>query len=186
MSPISHELARAAWTQAWQVTALIVVVALATRLLARNRPHLAHILWLIVLIKCVTPPVFSSAGGVFCWIQTESSSRSIEVDHPDLPRLQQDPVGWALPTKNEQFPSAEQGAERWPLPTEPSVAEVVVDWQTPEPVRADNGQWPSAITMLFGAWALGTFGILAVGVVRWGICSRRIRRCGCRTDRSFD
>ena len=79
MIPTGDELARAAWTQAWQVTVLIVVVALSTRLLARNRPHLAHALWLVVLLKCVTPPVWSSASGAFCWVQSASSDKSMEL-----------------------------------------------------------------------------------------------------------
>ena len=48
------------FTQLWQVTLVGVVVLLITRLFAKNRPHLAHVLWVLVLLKCVTPPVFSS------------------------------------------------------------------------------------------------------------------------------
>ena len=56
-------------TQTWQVTVLIVVVALLARLAAANRPQLAFALWLVVLIKCVTPPLWSSPSGAFCWLQ---------------------------------------------------------------------------------------------------------------------
>lgn len=56
-------------TQVWQVTLLIVVVVCANRWLSSRRPHLAHLLWLVVLVKCVTPPLWCSAGGVFCWLQ---------------------------------------------------------------------------------------------------------------------
>lgn len=55
--------------QLWQVTLLILLVWLLTRWLARNRPHLAHALWLVVLVKCVTPPLWSSPSGLFCWLQ---------------------------------------------------------------------------------------------------------------------
>jgi len=58
-----------ATAQSLQVAALAAVVALAVRAFARNRPHLAHALWLIVLVKCLTPPVWSSPAGVFCWLQ---------------------------------------------------------------------------------------------------------------------
>ena len=57
--------------QLWQVTALIVLVAIVNRRLAGRLPHLAHVLWLIVLVKCLTPPLWSSASGVFCWLQPE-------------------------------------------------------------------------------------------------------------------
>ena len=55
--------------QAWQITLLIVVVAGINRWLSRKRPHLAHALWLVVLVKCVTPPMWSSPSGMFCWLQ---------------------------------------------------------------------------------------------------------------------
>ncbi len=61
-------LAPAAWAQFWQVTAVVLVAAIVTRCLLRSRPHLAYMVWLLVLIKCLTPPVVSSRAGVFCWI----------------------------------------------------------------------------------------------------------------------
>ena len=70
----SRELGQAVWCQLWQVTVLIVIVALAVRIFARNRPHLAHVLWLVVLVKCLTPPVWSSPTGLFCWLQTMSGA----------------------------------------------------------------------------------------------------------------
>ena len=60
-----------AWNQLWQVTLVVTVVALATRLFARERPHLAYWLWVLVLAKCLTPPVFSSPTGVFSWARAE-------------------------------------------------------------------------------------------------------------------
>jgi beta-lactamase regulating signal transducer with metallopeptidase domain/S1-C subfamily serine protease len=62
MTPAAH----LAITQFWQLTALIVAVALSVRLTARRRPHLAHVLWLVVLAKCLTPPLLASPGGIFC------------------------------------------------------------------------------------------------------------------------
>ena len=58
-----------AWTQTWQVTVLIAAIALLVRLAAANRPQLAFVLWLVVLVKCVTPPLWSSPSGAFCWLQ---------------------------------------------------------------------------------------------------------------------
>ena len=56
-------------TQAWQITALAIVVAVVAKLVAKNRPHLAHALWVLVLIKCVTPPVWGHSLGVFSQLQ---------------------------------------------------------------------------------------------------------------------
>jgi beta-lactamase regulating signal transducer with metallopeptidase domain/type II secretory pathway component GspD/PulD (secretin) len=57
------------WAQVWQVTLLALVVWALVRTLGRDRPHLASVLWLVVLIKCITPPIVSSPAGVFCWLQ---------------------------------------------------------------------------------------------------------------------
>jgi beta-lactamase regulating signal transducer with metallopeptidase domain len=49
----------AAWTQLWQLTAVIIAVGAATTL-CRRRPHLAYALWMVVLAKAVTPPIFTT------------------------------------------------------------------------------------------------------------------------------
>ena len=55
-----------------QVTVVILVVGLVTRLVCRNRPYVALALWLVVLIKCVVPPLIYSPSGVFCWVDSIS------------------------------------------------------------------------------------------------------------------
>ena len=40
----TDELIGLAWPQLWQVTALLAIVAVATRLVCRRRPHLAYVL----------------------------------------------------------------------------------------------------------------------------------------------
>ena len=66
---MATELTWMAWNQAWQLTALIVIAIAIARFAARRRPHLAHVVWLVVLAKCVTPPIVSSPAGLFCWLQ---------------------------------------------------------------------------------------------------------------------
>ena len=61
-------------TQTWQVTLLIVIVWSTTRLFAKDRPHLAHILWALVLIKCLTPPLWSSPASAFSWMGSDDVS----------------------------------------------------------------------------------------------------------------
>jgi beta-lactamase regulating signal transducer with metallopeptidase domain len=50
-----------------QLSVAIVVVGAVTRLFCRRRAHLAYVLWLLVLVKALTPPVWSSRVGVFGW-----------------------------------------------------------------------------------------------------------------------
>ena len=69
-SAIGH-LAQLAWSQLWQVTLLILVVALVVSTCCRQRPHAAYLLWMLVLLKCVTPPLWGSPTGVFSWSKAD-------------------------------------------------------------------------------------------------------------------
>ena len=66
-----NEIAPVLWTQIWQVTAVAAIVFLTVRLLAKDKPHLAHMLWALVLIKCITPPTFSSHISLFSWLSAD-------------------------------------------------------------------------------------------------------------------
>ncbi|MBD3672834.1 MAG: hypothetical protein HUJ26_04845 [Planctomycetaceae bacterium] len=52
-------------TQLVQVTFLAAVVWLIVKLFARRRPHLAYALWLLVLVKCLIPPIPISPVSIF-------------------------------------------------------------------------------------------------------------------------
>ncbi|MBP87479.1 MAG: hypothetical protein CMJ64_12265 [Planctomycetaceae bacterium] len=67
-----ERLADLAWNQLWQVTLVALVVAIIVKAVGRQRPHLAYLLWLLVIAKCLTPPVWSSPTGVFSWAQAET------------------------------------------------------------------------------------------------------------------
>ena len=60
--------------QVWQIVALTVIVWGIVQLVGSKRPHLAHGLWLIVVLKCVTPPIWGHSLGVFSQIQTMLSA----------------------------------------------------------------------------------------------------------------
>ena len=78
---MSNELFSMLITQTWQVAILAVVVWLFVKLFAADRPHLAHALWLVVLIKCLTPPVFSSPASAFSRL---GPNRTIENQAADI------------------------------------------------------------------------------------------------------
>ena len=72
---------RAIVTQAWQIAVLTIIVALLVRIFAARRPQVAHWLWLIVVVKCVTPPLWGHSLGLFSQIQsviTDSDVQPIE------------------------------------------------------------------------------------------------------------
>ena len=61
--------------QAIQVSIVAVFVWIASRIFARDRPHLAHALWALVLLKCVTPPIIPSPTSPFCWLGSNEITR---------------------------------------------------------------------------------------------------------------
>ncbi len=70
MKPLNEVASEMAIAQLWQVTVVILAAGLLTRVACRRRPHLAHLVWLAVLIKCLLPPLWSSPTGVFSWTAT--------------------------------------------------------------------------------------------------------------------
>ena len=68
-------------TQAFQIAVLAAVVWLLTSFINRAHSHLAFALWLVVLIKCVTPPLWSSPASVFSWLE----SAEVAVSVPTVP-----------------------------------------------------------------------------------------------------
>jgi beta-lactamase regulating signal transducer with metallopeptidase domain len=72
-----------AWAQIWQVTLLVIVVGLIAKLVSRRWPHVAWTLWVIVIVKCITPPIWYSPSGLFCWSATEPILPHVEYALPD-------------------------------------------------------------------------------------------------------
>ncbi|QDT93965.1 M56 family metallopeptidase [Gimesia algae] len=81
MQPTDVSIFSLVWQQFWQCSVLVLMVYLICRLVRFRRSHLTCLLWLIVLLKFITPPVWNSTTGLFCWIQTGLPA---EVS-PDLP-----------------------------------------------------------------------------------------------------
>lgn len=90
---MTGELAGMAWTQCWQLSLLIAVVLVAARLFGHRRPYLAYVLWLVVLAKCLTPPVISSPGSIFSWLR------------PAVRTPQSFPAGESTPIRPGDFPA---------------------------------------------------------------------------------
>ena len=60
-----------------QIAAVVAAVAVAARF-CWHRPFVVRCLWLVVLIKCLTPPLVSSQASVFSWINGPWMSRSVD------------------------------------------------------------------------------------------------------------
>ena len=66
----SVEVSEFLWSHCLQLTAVVVLIGVLARLTSRRRPHLAYVLWLVVIAKCVVPPLLSSPTGIFSWVPT--------------------------------------------------------------------------------------------------------------------
>src|SRR5580692_4618489 len=72
-----------AWTQIWQTSAVALVVGAVVWAIGRRRPHLAYLLWLVVILKSLTPPIVSSPTGLFSWaMMTGSVTESLNSRGP--------------------------------------------------------------------------------------------------------
>ena len=71
------EIASLFWTQIWQVTAVAAMVFGVVKFAAKDKPHLAHMLWALVLIKCITPPIFSSHISPFSWMSADAITTNV-------------------------------------------------------------------------------------------------------------
>ncbi len=146
-----------AWVPFWQVTLLVLAVAVLVRLVARNRPHLAYALWLVVLVKCVTPPLFASPSGVFCWLQPARQVAVAECEALEAP------VPLAAPAEELVIPLYPVELAETPTATEPLAAE------RSRPLLT----WNDAAAFALLTWAIGAAVSLAMSVWRWRACLRR-------------
>lgn len=73
------EIADLIWTQLWQVTVVALLVSLITYLLGARKMHpaISNSLWLLVLVKAVTPPLWASPISLFSWTNTRLSNLAL-------------------------------------------------------------------------------------------------------------
>ena len=143
-------------SQVWQVTALVVAVGLLTRLVCRHRPHLAYLLWMLVILKCITPPLWSSPTGVFSWaqVQVETTPSSSQPE-----KLNPWSLGGVSLAGNESLDNASIVA----LPADKLPGQ-----------RTDQAAF--AALVLASIWLIGVTALLVLAVVNWCVCRRRLSR----------
>ena len=71
------------FAQLWQVTIVSVVAGWLSRTILAKHPGWSYSLWLVVMVKCLTPPLLASQCGVFSWffhrLMTVSSQAAVTV-----------------------------------------------------------------------------------------------------------
>lgn len=148
-----NELTPLFLAQCWQLTALIAITGLLGATVLKKRAHLMHVLWVLVIIKSLTIPVWSSPVGVFSWIQSHLNvAEDIRAPQPP-PKVY---------------------AQR----TEIKVGEAVqIHTERVSPVAASEYR-PGLPVVLFCIWVAGALAVLILAVTRWVRMKRRLGQEG--------
>ncbi len=101
-------------TQSWQIAVLVVVIAAATLLLKNKSAHIRYLLWLIVLAKCLVPPLFTIPLAV---LPQERYTEPVPISPAPMPRVAFEAADMdiAKPTLSTSTPVA--------IPSRPTVTE---------------------------------------------------------------
>lgn len=152
MKPETDDLAQLLGNQTWQVTLVAALAGVAARCACGNRPHLAYLFGLIVLMKCWVPPILSSRGGIFCWPPTNVAASGLSKSVDDQ-RLRDDVV----PEKSSAIGTGHDGAHATTAVYTSPPAALVGEVESPRRV----GRVTLAI-LLAVVWAAGAIGLLAI------------------------
>lgn len=127
--------------QGIQITVLIVFVFGLVRLCMKDRPHLAHALWGLVLLKCLTPPLFAFPTSPFSWLQWPGDFVTVAspMQGPDGGQEIQLAERWQTLQKFRMLPGAS-----------PSVVDSPIDVSVAQAV-ADNSRWKAPTQRGVGA-----------------------------------
>ncbi len=143
--------------QSWQVAVVGLIVWIIVAGVASDRPHLAHALWALVLLKCVTPPVWSSPTSPFSWSHA-SDVETVEIETKPSSEAIVDPV-------IARVPAARQRTENL----------IPVASSRPPPAATPHWRFPSARTSQAGIWVLGVFACLMITIIRFATLLRLVR-----------
>jgi len=166
-----HALWTLAWTQLWQITLLVVVVGVCARTALRRRPHVVYLLWAVVFVKCLTPPLWGSPTSVFSWLTVQQDAiveaalppelKTELIQRQSVPRRAPGPMLEGPRRKSLSVEDPQRGA---PLPGVPQMPlKSSVDWS-----------WMAVV--LSTIWLVGVVMILALAACRWWDIYRDVAR----------
>ena len=175
--------------QLWQVTVLAAVVWLIVRTVARHRPYLAYVLWTLVLVKCLTPPLISSPGGIFSWAQGQISQCRVEPAPPEIVDSAQAFEPGEIPWLHQALPSTDDSIhvelERRENEFGRELDRGIAAFEKPTLVERERNQYSIGATALLAIWLGGAFALFVLTLSRTVICLRRIYRTRVETPRDL-
>ncbi|MEN6558251.1 MAG: M56 family metallopeptidase, partial [Thermoguttaceae bacterium] len=131
-----------------------VVIAILVRLVAANRPQLAFVLWLVVFLKCVAPPLWSSPSGAFCWMQPSQTIIARESSNMLAVTLPPTDVATVSGRADSRIPPIDRSGQTY-------------DWFF---------QWFHPVTLLTMSWGIGSVAVFVIMIVRWRRIGKLIRQ----------
>jgi beta-lactamase regulating signal transducer with metallopeptidase domain len=176
MNAILSEFSRLAFHQLWQVTAVILILGPLILIACRRRPHLAYVLWLVVLLKCLAPPIWSSPTGVFSWIAAQRAPQTVAAAPPSTLETRE---------ANSEEPPAVQPES--PEPAAAHVQPVATSVPSAAHDAADAVQSPFASSIGAGevlviAWFCGVMALGGLLLGRWSYYFVLLRHVSVETD----
>lgn len=175
MSLIHNDLIVLGWVQLWQVTVLATAVAALTRLVLRKRPRLAYLLWMIVIFKAITPPIWSSSTSIFSWAQlTPKVATTVTLE--GVPATENAiPVSSAAPQVRRETKS-EKSAPPDVVPESRTVPVETLPEGVARAARSNRRDWADR---LFVLWLVGTCAFSILISAKWLHLRSRLHSTKC-------
>ena len=154
MTSFSDSFVGQAWTQSWQILVVAILAAGLAWTVGRRHAHLSYLLWMVVLLKALTPPVFVSPTSVFSWSE-------------DLGRSAPAPAVWNPP---------QDAAPSVPAATVPSATATTI---VPGESTLHGVSWGVLLAVVWSCGALLALGFRVVAHARF---RRRLARASVESD----
>ncbi|MGI9470635.1 MAG: M56 family metallopeptidase, partial [Rubripirellula sp.] len=168
---MSHESWTLLCSQAIQVALLAMIVWVSVHTFARNRPHLAHALWALVLLKCIMPPVWSSPAGIFSRIRLPIQMMREPAPQASILRLTNN-VDSNGDDERDSLPALSASMRVEPLaPPERDNTGTLIPLSTS--TETPTTEW---VRLLLVVWVAGIIACLLTFGARLGIFWYRLRR----------
>jgi len=163
------DIANYLWSQSWQIAAVFAVVAVLSLALRKASAHWRYLLWMVVLVKCVTPPLLTVPVAVLP-NAGPPAGRQAAAATPARPAASPKPARPSAP-KVPAVEAARPGA-RAPVAIAPSTAAAAVA-TVPWTVR----HWAGA------GWIVGAAAFILVFLLKAWRTHRRLRKASRPADR---
>ncbi len=167
----SLDLTRLILFQMVQIVCLAAAVGIVVRLFARQRPQLAYLLWMLVIVKSLTPPI-GMAGPLLMSDWDRSLSRWVTAAIPLNESVE--PVSMPILLGNEA--EAVAVAESQPTPDAPIHEETagfeLISISYPEPSSPKTLLTPWSANVLVAMWLIGG-GLFALMILMYRLMTRQ-------------